>query len=300
MMLSLMWRMARFQRRCIVSHISVVIVFNCLQAKLDDALEEIVLKLSDKYHPGLCPLHPDLPYFHHRTSDLHFKLNWPQLLVWALAIRSDTTTYEKVPILSPMFNALSALKHVSKNTTNSNAAAAPMMTMPPTMPPAMPPAMLPAMLPAMPPTAELFTSMPFQGQVPAMPFPSLFQYPQYPQMLFPQFPPQMPMFMGYGGPSMPHAGHPVGTETVATMASHHQPQSPPSSPPTTSCSVTNFCEKYDLGWDAEIRLKNPGFRFGADLLQVMAIRDIEARFKPLEWRWVLRAYKQLKQDNRHA
>src|SRR5258708_9995835 len=133
MMSSLMWRMAWFQRRCIVSHISVVIVFNCLQAKLDDALEEIVLKLSDKYHPGLCPLHPDLPYFHHHASDLHFKLDRPQLLVWALAIRSDTTTYEKVPILSPMFNASSALKHVSKNTTNSNAAAAPMMTMPPTM-----------------------------------------------------------------------------------------------------------------------------------------------------------------------
>src|SRR5260370_34260739 len=133
-----------------------------------------------------------------------------------------------------MFNASLALKCASKNTTNSNAATAPMMTMLPTMPP--------AMLPAMPPTAELFTSMPFQGQAPAMPFPSLFQYPQYPQVLFPQFPPQMPMFMGYGAPSMPHAGHPVGTETVATMASHHQPQSPPSSPPTTSCSVTNFLE----------------------------------------------------------
>src|SRR5258708_25003367 len=173
MMSSLMWRMAWFQRRCIVSHISVVIVFNCLQAKLDDTLEEIVLKLSDKYHLGLCPLHPDLPCFHHCMSDLHFKLDRPRLLVWALAIRSDTATYEKVPILSPMFNASSALKHASQNTTNSNAATAPMMTMPPTMPP--------AMLPAMPPTAELFTSMPFQGQVPAMPFLSLFQYPQYPQ-----------------------------------------------------------------------------------------------------------------------
>src|SRR5258707_4501384 len=105
------------------------------------------------------------------------------------------------------------------------------------MPPAMPPAMPPTMLPAMPPTAELFTSMPFQGQVPAMPFLSLFQYPQYPQVLFPQFPPQMPMFMGYGGPSMPYACHPIGMETVATIASHHQPQSPPSSLTTDSWSL---------------------------------------------------------------
>ncbi len=83
---------------------------------------------------------------------------------------------------------------------------------------------------------------------------------------------------------MPHAGHPVGTETVAIMASHHQPQSPPFSPPTASCSVTDFCEKYDLGWDAEIRLKNLGFRFGDDLYTVMAIKYTEAGFKPLEWR----------------
>src|SRR5258708_32133956 len=175
-----------------------------------------------------------------------------------------------------------------------------MMTTPPPIPPAMLPTMPPAILTAMPPTTELFTSMPFQGQVPGMPFLSLFQYPQYPQVPFPQFPPQMPMFMGYGGPSMPYAGHPVGIETVATMASHHQPQSPPSSLPTASCSVTDFCEKYDLGLDAETGLKNLGFRFGDDLRTVTAIEYMEAGFKPLEWRWVLRAYKQLKQDNRHA
>jgi len=99
---------------------------------------------------------------------------------------------------------------------------------------------------------------------------------------------------------MPHAGHPMGMETVATMASHHQFQLPPSSPPTASCSVTDFCKKYDLGWDAEIGLKNLGFCFGDNLYTVMAIEYMEAGFKPLEWQWVLRAYKQLKQDNHHA
>src|SRR5258708_9284687 len=109
MMSSLMWRMAWFQRRCIVSHISVVIVFNCLQAKLDDALEEIVLKLSDKYHPGLCPLHPDLPYFHHPTSPLHFRLNCPPLIVWPLARSSDPTTAETDPVLSLILHPSSDL-----------------------------------------------------------------------------------------------------------------------------------------------------------------------------------------------
>ena len=99
---------------------------------------------------------------------------------------------------------------------------------------------------------------------------------------------------------MLHAGHPVGMETVATMASHHQSQLPPSLPPTASCSVTDFCKKYDLGWDTEIGLKNLGFCFGDDLCTVMAIEYMKARFKPLEWQWVLRAYKQLKQDNHHA
>ncbi len=82
--------------------------------KLDNALEKIVVKLTNKYSPGLCPLHSNLPYFHHHASDLHFNLDCPQLLVWAQAIKLGTTIYEKVPIVSPMFKLSHALKHALK------------------------------------------------------------------------------------------------------------------------------------------------------------------------------------------
>ena len=42
------------------------------QAKLNDTLEEIVTKLADKYSPGLCDNHPNLPYFHHHVFKLAF------------------------------------------------------------------------------------------------------------------------------------------------------------------------------------------------------------------------------------
>ncbi|KAF8502634.1 hypothetical protein F5888DRAFT_1867499 [Russula emetica] len=105
------------------------------KVKLDDALEEIVIRLGNKYAPGMCSLHPDLPCFHHRASDLHFNLDRPRLLVWAQAIKSGSATYEKVPILSPMFKAQLALKRASQITTNSNTTVATGMTPPlPTYP----------------------------------------------------------------------------------------------------------------------------------------------------------------------
>src|SRR5216684_6607740 len=91
----LIWR-NRLQKRYATFQISLFILFNLLQMKLDDALEEIVVKLTDKYPPGLCPLHSNLPCFHHCASDLHFNLNRPRLLVWAQAIKLGTTMYEKV------------------------------------------------------------------------------------------------------------------------------------------------------------------------------------------------------------
>ena len=80
--------------------ISVYLMLNLFKVKLDDALEVIVKRLSDKYFPGLCSLHHDLSRFHHRTSNLHFNLNHPQLLVWAQAIKLESAMYEKVPTYS--------------------------------------------------------------------------------------------------------------------------------------------------------------------------------------------------------
>src|SRR5216684_442693 len=274
---ALIWRRAQFRRRYASFHISVFSLFNFLQRKLDDVLKEIIIKLMDKYPPGLCPLHRDLPCFHYHAADLHFNLDRPQLLVWAHAIKSGTATYEKIPILSPMFKAGQALKCTSKSSTDS--------PMPPTPPPTMEPS----------------TPMPTQVQMPVMPFPTLFQYPQMP---FPQVSLQMPLFMGYGGMGMPYSGNPfttgAGTEAMPIRAPHRQSHSPPSSPPTADCSITNFCKLYNLGPQAESGLDHLGFKFGDDLCMVTESQYTKAGFKPLEWRRVLKAYRQLKVDNHHA
>ena len=120
MSLTLIWKITRQQKRYVFHIISVGLILNFLKVKLDDTIEEIVTKLSNKYPPGLCELHSDLPCFH--PSNLHFNLDCSQLLVWAQAIKSGTSsaTYEKVPILSPMFKVSLALKHALKDATNTN------------------------------------------------------------------------------------------------------------------------------------------------------------------------------------
>ena len=263
---------------CILSHCSRSVT-QFPQAKLDDALEEIVAKLAEKYPPGLCDHHLDLPCFHHRVSDLHFNLDCPRLLVWAQAIKSKRATYKKVPILSPMFKASLALKFASKNAkkaTDSDITAATNT----------------------PPVMQLSTFA--QGQMPTMPFAN---FPQYPQVPFPQMYPQMPSplppFMGYA-PSMPYPGNPfVAAGPSMVPMPMKAPRSPPSSPPTANCTVAEFCELYDLGEQAEVGLERLGFRFGDDLSTVTADEYAIAGFKPLEWRRVLRAYRKLKHDNHY-
>jgi len=231
-------------------------------------LEEIVLKLSDKYPVGRCNSHPDLPCFHHRASDLHFKLDRSRLLVWAQAIKSGSSTYEKIPILSPMFKAALALKHPSKCTitdTNPTPAAATLASTPPTPFPHLPMSFM----------------SPFMGYgAPSMPYPF-----------------GNPFFGGGGvdpntfgaGPSMFGAG-PSGVSMPT--------KSPPSSPPTSAqCTIAEFCEKYDLGERVEVGLDKLGFRFGDNLNSITLQEYTEAGFKLLEWRRVLAAYRKLKHED---
>ena len=99
----------------------------------------------------------------------------------------ERATYEKVPILSPMFKASLAtqirIKKMPKATDSDITAAT-----------------------NTPPVTQLSTFA--QGQMPTMPFAN---FPQYPQVPFPQMYPQMPgplpPFMGYA-PSMPYPGNP--------------------------------------------------------------------------------------------
>ena len=77
--------------------------------------------------------------------------------------------------------------------------------------------------------------------------------------------------------------------------------SPPSSPPTdVNCSITEFCEMYNLGDHAKARLEKLGFCFGDDLTMVTSEEIVEAGFKSLEWRRVLKAYRKLKLDSRDS
>ena len=80
------------------------------------------MKLIDKYSLGLCPLHPNLPCFHHRPIDLYFNPDRPHVLIWAQAIKAGSATYDKVPLQSPMFKAALTIKHASKFELHSSMA----------------------------------------------------------------------------------------------------------------------------------------------------------------------------------
>ncbi len=215
------------------------------------------MRLADKYPPGVCPDHPDLPCFHHRPSRLHFKLDRPRLLVWAQAIQAGSATLEKVPILSPMFKAGLALKHVSKSAAAASTSASPPHSIPST----------------------------------TNPLPSM---PQFPQML-PFMPPFMPY--GFGMPTMPY---PLGNPLIAPVPGMvpMPTVSPPSSPPTSGPTIAEFCHRYDLGDSASVGLDKLGFRFGDDLNSVTKQEYTDAGFKTLEWKRVLKAYREVKHDKR--
>ncbi len=239
------------------------------------------MKLGIKYPLGNCLAHPDISCFYHHISNLHFKLDHPRHLVWAQAINSRSATYDIVPMLSPMIKTALALKHLLKSAQGSNTATAAMINMLPTMT-NVPPAMQP--------------SMSTQGQVAAMPF---VNFPQYPQAMFPPTFAQMPPFINFGAGTL-YPGNPFfppgpGMAFAPTAMTCH---SPPSSPPTASCSVAEFCEMYDLGERAEAGLKRLGFRFGDDLSSVKQEEYEGARFKTLEWKRVLKAYRKLKHNLR--
>ena len=136
-----------------------------------------------------------------------------------------------------------------------------------------------------------------QGLMPTVPPFTNITLPQYPQV-FPQTYGQMLMhpFTSYGA-GMSHLFFAAGPGISMPMAASSR--SPPSSPPTdVNCSITEFCETYNLGDHAKVGLEKLGFRFGDDLTMVTSEEIVEAGFKLLEWRRVLKAYRKLKLDSR--
>ena len=214
------WKiLTEFQRRYVFQVIAVGLLLNFHRQNWMTHFEEVVAKLAEKYPPGLCDQHSDLPCFHHRVSDLHFSLDRPRLLVWAQAIKSERATYEKVPFCLPCSRhhwPSNSHQKMPKATDSDITAAT-----------------------NTPPVTQLSTFA--QGQMPTMPFAN---FPQYPQALFPQMYPQMPgplpPFMGYA-PSMPYPGNPfVAAGPSMVPMPMKAPRSPPSSPPTANCTVAEF------------------------------------------------------------
>jgi hypothetical protein len=71
----------------------------------------------------------------------------------------------------------------------------------------------------------------------------------------------------------------------------------PSSPIAPSCSITDFCDQYKLGDEAETGLEQLGFVRGDDLKTLTKAQYVQAGFKPLPWQRVLKAYRRYKHDN---
>ncbi|KAJ3728955.1 hypothetical protein C8R42DRAFT_638608 [Lentinula raphanica] len=57
-------------------------------------------ELLELYGPGKCDLHPELPCFHFRPTNLHFELTRTRRLVWAQAILCGTVDKTQIPLTS--------------------------------------------------------------------------------------------------------------------------------------------------------------------------------------------------------
>ncbi|KAK7027167.1 hypothetical protein R3P38DRAFT_3354924 [Favolaschia claudopus] len=102
----------------------------------DEGLEEVVEEIQNKYPPGLCADHPNLPCYHHRRTGNHYELDRPKLLVWAAAKKTRSCTLDLPPLGSNLFKADKAIKRASPIAPPAVATGTPTPTLPP---PAAPP-----------------------------------------------------------------------------------------------------------------------------------------------------------------
>ena len=235
-----------------------------LQARLDDELEGIAEKITEKYPAGICRLHPNICCFHYRPSDLHFELDRSRTLVWAAAIRQGNATYEKIPLGSNFFKANQALKKRAEAKERPAVASDANASDPAAPAPALAPVV--ALTPASPFGVHpyMFTGMPFNPLFASMPF------------------------MGYP-PPISHPTTPSHTNNYAD---------PPSSPVSADMDVATWCAQYQLDEEAEAGLDRLGFAVGDNLKSVTAKKYTDAGFKPLAWRRVLKAYHQFRRDHK--
>jgi hypothetical protein len=256
---------------------------------LDDELDNIAEKIAEKYLPGLCALHPTIPCYHHRVSDLHFELDRPRRLVWASAIKKRETTIDKIPVNSNLFKAQHALKRAAPSstavtttpstTTDPNPYPAADRVAPglPTIPNAFPG------LPTTPNTLAAAAFNPFMNPMMAMnpmmmPFLAAMQVP---------------------GMGMPAWNNALPVTTPAPTTSPDRFDEPPSSPVSNADDLATWCAKYKLDDDILGGLERLGFRIG-DALDVITEQDYtEVGLKKLQWNRVLKANRLDRASRKH-
>ncbi|KAJ6626532.1 hypothetical protein B0H10DRAFT_1941826 [Mycena sp. CBHHK59/15] len=255
-----------------------------VKVSFDEGLEEEIERISNKYPPGTCSLHPDLECYHSRVTDLHFKLDRPKKIVWAAAIKKGTASLITPPLASNHFKANAALR----NTATSVAAA------PPSTPAAPPP----------PPPP----STPAAPAVPLMPYP-YGSIPFPPSMGYPSFPSYHPPGL-YGHPShmLPWQDTPRAHRRRRSFDGSSPPQQasskrrrddrlpdPPSSPAFSGGSLNDFLSRYpDLPAPTRSFLDDLGFEIGDDLSLVTEVQWKEGGLTLFGWNRVIKSYKKYK------
>ncbi|KAJ7321266.1 hypothetical protein DFH08DRAFT_970131 [Mycena albidolilacea] len=259
-----------------------------IKVSFDEGLEEEMERISNKYPPGTCSLHPDLECYHSRVTDLHFKLDRPKKIVWAAAIKKGTASLITPPLASNHFKASAALRNTAVNVT-----AAPPST--PAAPPPPPPPSTPA-TPAAPPT----------------PYPTPYPYgplPFPPSMGYPSFPPyHLPGLYGHPSHMLPWQDTPRAHRRRRSFDGSSPPQQssskrrredrlpdPPSSPAFSGGSLGDFLSRYpDLPALTRAFLDDLGFEIGDDLSLVTEAQWKEGGLTLFGWNRIIKSYKKYK------
>ncbi|KAJ3764871.1 hypothetical protein FB446DRAFT_656039 [Lentinula raphanica] len=236
-------------------------VSKMVSGKVDKRVEEKAEELLELYGPGKCDLHPELPCFHFRPTNLHFELTRARRLVWAQAILCGTVDKTQIPLTSKLFKKDQALK-ASRSSSDPGPAAG------------VSPISGPAVQAPFPMTPV------HPGGYPG----STMMYPQYP-LLMPHSPYPMPAYP-FTSPTLPHH------HASPPLPPSHQRSSPPL--PLDGYTLAKFCAEYELDDDIEAGLIKLGFKPGARLTDITSDDFLQAGIKPVQRSQVMRAYNKYK------
>ncbi|KAJ7135342.1 hypothetical protein C8R46DRAFT_1235055 [Mycena filopes] len=214
----------------------------------DEGLEDEMDRITERYPPGICSVHPTISCFHHRLNNLHFELDRSRKIVWAAAMKKGTTSLIAAPMGSKLFQAAQALKNPS----------APLIGTQPAAVPATPVA-------HQPPVQYLYWLSPYGApfQPPA--------YPSFPPMPYPNALPGYQSPRMYGTPLHDHRRRRQrswdgGSSPPAQSTSKRRQIDPLSSPALSGGSIVDFLSlnpQFPPGLNA--LLQQLGFELGDDI-----------------------------------